>query len=94
VGVAYASDLNRALAAVTDVLRANPMVLKDPVAVVGITALADSSINIAVRPWVNVPDYAAASAAINKSLVEKLREAQIEIPFPQREIRILSASAA
>lgn len=94
VGVAYATDLNRALAAVTDVLRANPMVLKEPAPMVGVTSLEDSSIDIAVKPWVNVPDYAAASAAINKGVVEKLREAQIEIPFPQREIRILGASAA
>lgn len=94
VGVAYATDLNRALAAVTEVLRANPLVLKEPAALVGVTSLADSSIHIAVKPWVNVPDYAAATAAINKGVVEKLREAEIEIPFPQREIRILGASAA
>ncbi len=94
VSVAYATDLNRALAAVNEVLRANPMVLKEPAAMVGVTSLADSSIDIAVKPWVNVPDYAVASAAINKAVVEKLREANIEIPFPQREIRILGASAA
>lgn len=94
VGVAYATDLNRALAAVNEVLHASPLVLKEPVAIVGVTALADSSINIAVKPWVNVPDYEAACALINKGIVEKFRDAKIEIPFPQREIRLLGGSAA
>lgn len=94
VGVAYATDLNEALAVVREVLVANPWVLKDPVAMVGVTALADSSITIAIKPWVNVPDYVVACAAINKDVVEKLRAAKIEIPFPQREIRVLAGSAA
>jgi small conductance mechanosensitive channel len=93
VGVAYATDLNRALAAVKDVLQASPLVLKEPVEVVGVTALADSSITIAVKPWVQVPDYGPACAAINKAIVEQFREAKIEIPFPQREIRILGGAA-
>ncbi len=94
VGVAYATELKVALAAVHEVLMASPFVLKDPAPLVGVTALADSAITIAVKPWVNVPDYAAASAAINQGVVEKFRETKIEIPFPQREIRLLGASAA
>ena len=94
VGVAYATDLNRALATINEVLRNNPRVLKEPVAIVGVTTFADSSINIAVKPWVKVPDFGPAAAEINKSIVEKFREAKVEIPFPQREIRILSGSAA
>jgi len=93
VGVAYATDLNRALGAIDEVLRANVRVLKEPAAIVGVTTLADSSINIAIRPWVNVPDFGPAGAEINKAIVEKFREAKIGIPFPQREIRILSGAA-
>ncbi len=93
VGVAYATDLNRAVAAINEVLRANPRVLPEPAAVVGVTQLADCSINIAVKPWVKVPDYVAAIATINQAIVEKFREAKIEIPIPQREIRILSGAA-
>jgi small conductance mechanosensitive channel len=93
VGVAYATDLNRALAAVNEVVKANPRVLKEPTPIIGVTQLADSSINIAVKPWVNVPDYGPASAEINKAIVEKFREASVSIPFPQREIRILSGAA-
>ncbi len=94
VGVAYASDLGAAMTAVQAVLRACPSVLQDPAPVVGVTALADSSIVIAVKPWVNVPDYIETSAAINRGIVEKFREAKIEIPFPQRDLRIVGGAAA
>jgi small conductance mechanosensitive channel len=93
VGVAYATDLNRALAAVREVLGGNARVLREPTPLVGVTQLADSSINIAVKPWVNVPDYGLASAEINKAIVEKFRDARVEIPFPQREIRMLGGAA-
>jgi small conductance mechanosensitive channel len=89
VGVAYATDLDRALAAVQEVLAAHPKALKDPAPVLGVTALADSSINLSVKPWVSVDDYGAAHRELYKQVVEKFREAGVEIPFPQREIRVL-----
>src|SRR5437667_6695143 len=56
VGVAYATDLNQALAVVREILSRNPRVLKDPTPAVGVTTLGDSSINIAVKPWVSIGD--------------------------------------
>jgi small conductance mechanosensitive channel len=94
VGVAYATDLNLALVAINDVLNRNPRVLKDPAPVIRVIMLADSSINIAVKPWVNVPDYGAAIGEVNKALVEELRARNISIPFPQREVKLLSGAAA
>ena len=93
VGVAYQTDLNVALAAVNEVLQSNSRVLKEPTAMVGVTTLADSSIQIAVKPWVNVPDYVPATTEINKAIVEEFRTRGISIPFPQREIRILNPAA-
>jgi small conductance mechanosensitive channel len=89
VDVAYSADVPRALAAVREILATNPRVLKDPAAVVGINALEPSSINIAVMPWVKVPDFGPAQLEIYQSIVEKFRAAGIEIPFPQREVRLL-----
>jgi small conductance mechanosensitive channel len=89
VGVAYDTDLNAALSAVDQVLKANPRVLADPPAVIGVSRLADSAIEIAVKPWVSVADYRAARAEINKAVVEILRVHDIVIPFPQREVRLL-----
>jgi len=90
VGVAYNTDLNAALAAVGQVLRQNPRVLKGPEPVVRVAALADSSINIVVKPWVNVPDYELALGEVSKAIVEEFRTRNISIPFPQREVRLLN----
>jgi len=89
VGVGYSTDLNDAVRIVRDVLDHNSRVLKDPAAVVGVTTLADSSINISVRPWVKVPDYGAAITELYPMIVEKFRAANVQIPFPQREVRML-----
>jgi len=91
VGVAYGTNLNQALTAVREILSRNPRVLKDPVAAVGVTTLGDSAINIAVKPWVAVNDFGAAAAEINLAIVEEFKTKRIDIPFPQREIRLLNA---
>ena len=80
VGVAYDTDLNAALAAIDDVLKSNPGVLAEPAPLIQVSVLADSSINIAVKPWVDVP-------------VEAFRAREISIPFPQREVRLLGGVA-
>ena len=90
VGVAYGTNLNDATAIVRSVLSANPRVLKEPAPVVGVTLLADSSINIAIRPWTKVDDYIPAQVEINQAVAEQLRAANISIPFPQREVRLLN----
>ena len=72
-----------------DILRENPRVLKDPAAVVGITKLGDSSINISVQPWVTVGDYGPAQLELYKTIVEQFRGKHIDIPFPQSEVRLL-----
>jgi small conductance mechanosensitive channel len=91
VGVGYDTDLNRALEIINDILRTNPRVLKDPAPGVGTSALADSSIVIAIKPWTALADFGAAQAEINKAVIERFREAEIQIPFPQREVRLVSS---
>jgi len=93
VGVAYSTDLNAALAAVNSALNSNERLLKDPAPVVRVSVLADSSINIAVKPWVPVSDYGVAVGEVNKAVVEEFRARNISIPFPQREVRLLNPAA-
>lgn len=92
VGLAYDTDLNRALEVIRDVLAKSARVLKDPAPVIGTCSMANSSINIAIRPWSSLSDFGPMQAEVNKSLVEALRGAGIQIPFPQREVRILRGS--
>ncbi len=92
VGVSYSTDLNLALTTVQELLRSNPRVLQDPEPVVQIVTLADSSVTIAVRPWVNLPDYVAAIGELNQALLETFRQRGISIPCPQREVRLVERS--
>jgi small conductance mechanosensitive channel len=89
VGVAYGTNLSQATGIVREVLAKNTRVLKEPIAVVGVTMLADCSINICVKPWVSVNDFVLAQTEINQGIAEQLRAASISIPFPQREVRLL-----
>ena len=90
VGVAYGTDIEQALGVVRRILAANPRVLKDPAAVVGISCLGDSCVTIAVKPWASIDNFGAAGPEINKAILEAFRAEHIEIPFPQREIRLLN----
>lgn len=92
VGVAYDTDIAATLALVNDILNRNRRVLKEFPPVVGVTTLADSSINIAIKPWVAVGDYGAAQAEIYQTVLEEFRSRNIQMPFPQREVRILNSS--
>ena len=89
-GVAYSADLTLALSIVNDILRQTSAVLKDPVPVVGIAALNESSIVIAIKPWVKVEDFVPAQAAIYQAVIESFRDRKIEIPVSRRDIRLLN----
>ena len=92
VSIARADELERALAAIHEVMKANPRVLPEPAYIVGVAALADKSIRIAVKPWVKVPDYLPAGAEINRAIVERISAAGVDYPGAAREIRVVSAA--
>jgi small conductance mechanosensitive channel len=89
VGVAYDTDLNSALAAIQEILRSNPRVLKDPAPFIQTTQLGTSAVVVAVKPWVSVADFGDATGEINKAIVETFRGRGIVIPYPQHEVRLL-----
>ena len=92
VGIGYESDLRGALEVIRDLVKANTRVLADPTPIIQATVLADSSIQIAIKPWVAVTDYGVIAGDLNLAVVEELRSRNISIPYPQREIRMLSAA--
>jgi small conductance mechanosensitive channel len=89
VGVAYDTDIKQALAAIHDLLAAHPKILREPEPMIRVLTLADSSVNIAIRPWTTVDDYYDTSSDITQAVLETFRERGIHIPFPQREVRLL-----
>src|SRR5262245_5690707 len=94
VAVAYDSNIQETLTIIRDILRDNPRVLKEIAPGLGIAGLGESSINIAVKPWVKVTDFGATQAEVYEAIIEKFRARQIEMPFPQREIRIVNGQGA
>jgi len=93
IGVAYSTSLPEAIAVIQSVLERNPKVLKDPAPVVAVLDFGDSAINIAVRPWSNLSEFGPAAAEVKLAIVEAFRARRIEIPFPQREIRVLDGKS-
>ena len=93
VGIAYGSDVDAALAAIRAALAASPRVLKDPAPTLGVAKLADSALTVAAGPWVNIADARPAVGELNKAILDALRAARVEIPFPQREIRMVTSTA-
>ena len=90
VGVAYGANLGDALLTISEVLKANTRVLKDPEPIIGIKNLGDSSIDIAVKPWTSVADFGPAAMEIYQAIATEFRSRRIDIPFPQREVRLLN----
>jgi len=93
VGVDYEADLQK----VREVLLAladDPRVLKEPAPVVVVTALGDSAITVSLRVWVNTPDYWDLMFKFNEHARDRLKAEGVDIPFPQRVIRVVQEVAA
>ena len=83
-GVGYDSDIKKTKEVLMNVITYHPLVLSDPEPTVNVSALADSSINFAVRPWCKAEDYWAVYFAITEQTKEALDAAGIEIPYPHQ----------
>lgn len=92
VGVAYKDDLEAARDAIAGVLEQHEKVLDEPESVIMLMDLADSSINFAVRPWVNVADYWPVRGELLWQIKEALEAAGCSIPFPQRDLHMFQES--
>ncbi|UCV12496.1 mechanosensitive ion channel [Dechloromonas denitrificans] len=96
VGVAYNSDLDRVMRLMTDVASAQARVLADPAPRVMLTQFGDSSINLELGFWIADPEEGRGNVLsdINLGIWRSFRENGIEIPFPQREVRLLNTTTA
>jgi small conductance mechanosensitive channel len=87
-GVSYSDDIDKVRKVILDVLSKDERILKDPKATVGVIELADSSVNFAVRPWVNTPDYWNAYFDITENIKKAFDSQNISIPFPQQDVHL------
>jgi len=91
-GIGYDDDLKKAKAVLEDILQSDERILKDPAPLVAVHALADSSVNFAVRPWVNSADYWAVTFDLNERVKLRFNAEGISIPFPQRDVHLHTVS--
>lgn len=87
-GIGYDSDLRKAKQILADLIAADSRVLPDPEPVIAVGELADSSVNILVRPWVNSADYWPFYWDMQEKVKLTFDEQGISIPFPQMDVHI------
>jgi len=90
VGISYDSDPDQAISVITQALEKVDGLSDARKPLVGIEDFADSSINIGIRFWAPTSSYFETRYRANSAIYSALQSANIVIPFPQREIRILS----
>lgn len=83
VGIGYGSDISKAMEIIRGLLEADERVLKEPEPQIAVGELADSSVNLLVRPWSATADYWDVKLDFQRGVKEAFDREGIEIPFPQ-----------
>ena len=96
VQVSYKTDLDRAMQIMVDAARQQERVLADPAPAVMLTDFADSGINLELGVWISDPEAGTGGVRsdMNIAIWNAFRENGIEIPYPQREVRVLGNPVA
>lgn len=89
IGIAYNEDVKKAREVLMGVLSTHEKILKDPAPFVAVSELADSSVNLAVRPFVKPEDYWEVYFYVYEEGKAALDKAGITIPFPQRDVHMI-----
>ena len=87
-GIGYEDDIKLAQSVLEKLVEADERILKDPAPTVFITELGESSINFAVRPWVNTDDLWPVKWDMNQKVKLAFDEAGLSIPFPQMDLHV------
>ena len=92
IQVSYATDLEKAMAIMIEAAQAQPRVMEDPAPGAFLESFADSGINLQLGFWIRDPAEGTLGirSAINMQIWRRFKEEGIEIPFPQREVRVLA----
>jgi small-conductance mechanosensitive channel len=94
VQIRYGSDLQKAMALMTAAACAHPRVLRDPAPATFLVRFADSGIDLELGFWIADPEAGQLNmrSDINLVIWEGFKREGIEIPYPQREVRIISST--
>ncbi len=87
-GIAYGDNVEKAKEVLKKLADADERILKDPEVFIAISELGDSSVNFAMRAWVNAPDYWDVFFAMNENVYKTFAKEGLNIPFPQMDVHI------
>jgi len=87
-GIGYSDDIDKAKSVIQSTLESDSRILKDPAPQIVVSELADSSVNLNVRPWVNSADYWGVYFDLTEAIKKKFDAENISIPFPQRDVHM------
>lgn len=87
-GIGYGDKIEDARAILNDILNADERIFKDPVPFIQVSELADSSVNLATRVWVNSGDYWGVYMETMEKVYNAFNEKGINIPFPQMDVHV------
>jgi small-conductance mechanosensitive channel len=89
VGVAYGTDTGKVLDILNAAARSHESVLNDPEPFATFCGFGDSSLNFRLYVWVSdLQNYLRVPSAIRQQILSELNSAGVEIPFPQRDVRV------
>lgn len=94
IRVPYSADLSKVKSALMDIVDADERVLKDPAAVVVVSTLADSGVDINVRPWVKTEDYWPTRWDITEQIKNRFGDMQLGVPAQQLDVYVEKSAQA
>lgn len=93
-GIGYGDDIRTAKRLIEEAMGRDDRILAEPAPAISLAELADSSVNINVRPWVKTGDYWAVRSDLLENVKAAFDANGISIPFPQRDVHLHRADAA
>jgi len=93
IGIGYDDNIGQARDIIMGIIEADERILKDPAPGVAVAELADSSVNLNVRPWVNAADYWSVRPELLEHIKLQLDAAGISIPYPQQDVHMHEVKA-
>lgn len=88
IGIAYGDDVDKAKEVIRRLCEEDTRILKDPDVFIAVSALADSSVNFAVRAWVMAPDYWGVHFELNEKVYKTFESEGLNIPYPQMDVHL------
>lgn len=92
-GVGYGDDIDKVRSTIRAVVDADARIHEDPACQIVVGQLADSSVNIYVRPWVDTANYWPVAFELTEAVKKRFDEVGISIPYPQRDVRLIRSEA-